>query len=54
MVSGEDLCTMGEGMQWFISTIADLPGEGLQYNNGTDVQADWRKSGRAPNAIDIL
>ena len=30
---------MGEGLQWFFSTIADLPGglqwrEGLQYNNG--------------------
>ena len=32
---------MGEGLQWFCSTIADLPGgrspmgEGLQYNTGT-------------------
>ena len=34
---------MGEGLQWFYSTIADLPGggevcnggKGLQYNNGT-------------------
>ena len=31
---------MGEGLQWFFSTIADLPGgssamgEGLQYNTG--------------------
>ena len=31
---------MGEGVQWFLSTIADLPegglqwGEGLQYNTG--------------------
>ena len=32
---------MGEGLQWFFSTIADLPGgksamgEGLQYNTDT-------------------
>ena len=27
---------MGEGLQWFFSNIADLPGGGgLQYNTGT-------------------
>ena len=25
---------MGEGLQWFFSTIADLPGEGLQWGEG--------------------
>ena len=23
---------MGEVLQWFLNNIADLPGEGLQYN----------------------
>ena len=25
---------MGEGLQWFFSTIVDLPGEGLQWGEG--------------------
>ena len=25
---------MGESLQWFLSTIADLPGEGLQWGEG--------------------
>ena len=25
---------MGEGLQWFFSAIADLPGEGLQWGKG--------------------
>ena len=43
MVWGGGESAMGEGLQWFFSNIADLPGgggEGLQYNTGSRSSSD--------------